>query len=80
MTTPLNLGHLDIGGGLSANQAWLTDGPIVLISASTRTGVTQNSRLDLAKGMFIDPLPGEPSSEGIKRLTQAVADEGRWRA
>jgi hypothetical protein len=77
--TSLNLGQIDIGGGLSATKAWVVGGPVVLVSTSTSSGIEQNSRLDIAKGMFIDPLPGTRLDRGIAEITRVIMAEGRWR-
>lgn len=70
--TTIQLGRIDIGGGVVATQAWLSNGgPIVLI-ATTTNGHQQNSRLDVQKAMFIDPLPGARSVSGVNDVVKAV--------
>ena len=76
----VQLGSIDIGGGVVATQAWVSDdGPIVLIATRARSGALQNSRLDLQKGMFIDPLPGNRTQEDVTRLVSSVRREARGR-
>lgn len=69
--TTIQLGRIDIGGGVVATQAWLASGPIVLI-ATTVNGQQQKSRLDVQKAMFIDPLPGTRSANGVNDVVKAV--------
>jgi len=67
----VKLNEIDIGSGVFATSAWLLDGPIALISTKTDQGSeTLKSRLDLQKGMFIDPLPGERSTEGVHEVIE----------
>jgi hypothetical protein len=72
MSQKLQLGSIDLGGGVTAVSVWLTDGPIVLISTRNQNGAERNSRLDLQKGMFIDPLPGDPTADGVTRVVRGV--------
>lgn len=72
------LNRVDIGGGLWAVGAWVGPGPIVLIKTVDKVkGAETNSRLDLQKRVFIDPLPGERSSEGILHLIQSVISSSK---
>lgn len=68
----LQLGSIDIGGGVFAVQAWLSDGPIVLIQTLDAGGEKKNSRLDLQKAMFIDALPGNRMQDGVTRVIKSV--------
>lgn len=67
---------LDIGGDLVATDVWISASPIVLVSTHERWNKTTEtkSRLDLQKQIFMDPLPGEPSREGIRDLVHSVLD------
>lgn len=68
----MHLEPVDLGSGLVATDAWIAEGPIVLIETTTNDGVHVKSRLDLQKVMFIDPLPGERSASSIHTLVNAV--------
>ena len=71
----LHIEPVDIGGGLLATGAWVSRSPIVLIETKRRAdGSQQKSRLDLQKSMFIDPLPGERTNDGMRALVQSVVD------
>jgi len=75
----VQLGSIDIGGGIVATTARFSEaGPIVLVTTHATTGREQNSRLDMQKGMFIDPLPGTRKLEGINLLVSRVM--GRFKA
>lgn len=71
----VELGSVPIGGGMVATHAWITEGPIVLILATSEGGKEEKSRLDMQKAMFIDPLPGKPTPEGVRVLVARVAKE-----
>ena len=70
--TTLQLGSIDLGGGLKALQAWAVGGPIVLVSTVGSSGEKKNSRLDIDKAMFIDPLPGKPTPAGVVRVVERL--------
>ena len=72
----VQLGSIDIGGGVFAFQAWLSDGPIVVVGTRRAGGVEQNTRLDLQKGMFIDPLPGDRTEDGVTKVVDSVRTHG----
>lgn len=74
-TQNLELGSIDIGSGVFATRVWLSDGPIVLIATRSKTGEVKNSRFDLQKAMFIDPLPGERMESGVRAVVKAVRAE-----
>jgi len=65
-----HIGHvdLDIGGGMSATEAWVNSSPIALVAAHSRGGSTVKSRLDMQKRVFIDDLPATPNLDAIERL------------
>lgn len=69
---------VDIGGGFVATNVWVSVGPIVLIhSINQQNGAEVNSRLDLHKRVFIDPLPGERNLGGISHLVSSVESASR---
>lgn len=73
----VHLRSIDIGGGLVATDAWFSEGgPIVLIGTRNPGQVERKSRLDLQKAMFIDPLPGARSVEGVRQVVEAVKAAG----
>ena len=70
----IHLGSIDLGDGVLATEAWLSDSPFVLVQ--TRTGDRQlKSRLDLQKRMFIDPLPGTRTEAGLTELVVSVQEQ-----
>lgn len=69
----LQLGSIDIGGGIVATSARFSEvGPIVLVTTHASSGGEHYSRLDVQKGMFIDPLPGVRKLDGINLLVSQV--------
>ena len=70
----IHLDSIDLGDGVLATEAWLSESPFVLVQTSTRAGQLK-SRLDLQKRMFIDPLPGERTEAGLTELVTSVQDQ-----
>ncbi|MBK6854882.1 MAG: hypothetical protein IPG93_25740 [Burkholderiales bacterium] len=69
----LDLNSIDIGSGVVAEQAWILEGPIVLIgTVAGASGHHLKSRFDVQKGMFIDPLPGVRLQSGLTELASVV--------
>jgi hypothetical protein len=70
----LDLNSIDIGSGVVAEQAWILEGPIVLIGTTVAgaSGHHLKSRFDVQKGMFIDPLPGVRLQSGLTELASVV--------
>ncbi|RZL48713.1 MAG: hypothetical protein EOP71_03930 [Variovorax sp.] len=66
---------LSLGNGLKAVTAWLRQSPLVLVDVVDSVGEHHKARLDLNKQVFIDSLPHEPSSSGVKSVVEAVATE-----
>lgn len=64
---------VNVGAGLRAVAVSFRRGPVVLIEFSRPAGYKGPlSRLDTQKRVFIDPVPGEPTDDGITRLVSTV--------
>ena len=75
MHSKLNLQSIDVGGGVVAVRAWFEpSSPIVLVETHGVDGSAMKSRLDLGKGMFIDPLPGVATEDGVERVVRGIGD------
>ena len=57
----------------TATGAWMSEskGPIVLVKLESGTGEVRNSRFDVHKAAFIDPVP-ETGGRGIPKLAKSI--------
>lgn len=57
----------------TATGAWMSEskGPIVLVKLESGTGEVRNSRFDVHKAAFIDPVP-ETGGSGIPKLAKSI--------
>lgn len=72
---------IKLGPDWAVTSAWVTDGPIVLIRATSLTGLTVHSRLDMQKSMFIDSPLTEIKKADIQHLVKvlyAAVDTPNW--
>ncbi len=72
----LSIESMDVAPGWQAYCAWSggRGGYIVLVELMS-TGAFVMARLDLGKGIFIDPLPFKPTQSAVDALAQAIAKE-----
>jgi hypothetical protein len=68
----ISLHHLEIGDNFFATRAWISTGPIVLVSTQNGTAVETKARLDTQKSIFIDTLPYPVSQPNMGKLIAAV--------
>ncbi len=66
------LHSLALGKKVVATRAWISTGPIVLISTRNGSNVETKARLDTQKAMFIDALPYPVSDVHMGKLVSAV--------
>ena len=75
----LRINDWDLGASWKAVEAWLREGPLVLIRA-TKGPESVRARLDLDKRLFIDPTPFESSGMRVDELVAYVRTQSRRRA
>lgn len=65
--------HVELDRTWTATGAWMSKskGPIVLVKLESGTGEVRNSRFDLHKAAFIDPVP-ETGGSGIPKLAESI--------
>lgn len=61
-----------LGNTWKATGAWTSKGPIALVKLESGAGEVLNSRFDVHKAAFIDPVP-ETGGSGIPKLAKSIA-------
>lgn len=64
--------RVKLGNTWTATGAWTSKGPIVLVKLESGNGEVLNSRFDVHKAAFIDPVP-EAGGSGVPRLAKSIA-------
>jgi hypothetical protein len=66
--------NANLGGGWVARLAEFAESPIVLVTVE-RADDRRSLRLDLGKGMFLDPPPAEVDQRAAREVTNSIVQQ-----
>lgn len=69
--------EVDLGRGWKAERLTTSEGPIVLIALKSCTGECSKARLDIEKGMFLDPPFLKPEQSRMQTLLEEIRSISR---